>query len=102
MTATTGQTHAIPAHASLLRLLNGANVTRTVSCIARLAIPDLVENGPKTAEELAKEIGAHPDALYRLMRATACVGVLAEEPDGKFSQTPMSALLRSNARPSLR
>ena len=36
------------------------------------------------------------------MRATACVGVLAEGPDGKFSQTPMSAVLRSKANPSLR
>ena len=31
------------------------------------------------------------------MRATACVGVLSEGPDGKFSQTPMSAVLRSDA-----
>jgi hypothetical protein len=53
-------------------------------------------------EELAKEIGADPRALYRLMRATASVGVLSEGPDGKFSQTPMSAVLRSNATPSLR
>ncbi len=36
------------------------------------------------------------------MRATACVGVLSEGPDGKFSQTPMSSVLRSNATPSLR
>jgi copper chaperone CopZ len=36
------------------------------------------------------------------MRATACVGVLAERPDGTFSETPMSAVLRSNAHPSLR
>ena len=102
MTATTGQTHAAPAHAGLLQLLNGANVTSAVSCIARLAIPDLIENGPKSAEELAKEIGAQPRALYRLMRATASVGVLSEGSDGKFSQTPMSAILRSNATPSLR
>jgi hypothetical protein len=30
------------------------------------------------------------------------VGVLSEGPDGKFSQTPMSTVLRSNATPSLR
>src|SRR5689334_10973124 len=102
MTATTGQTHAAPAHAGLLQLLNGANVTRAISCIARLAIPDLLESGPRSAEELAKEIGAHPRALYRLMRATASVGVLSEGSDGKFSQTPMSAMLRSDTSPSLR
>ena len=36
------------------------------------------------------------------MRATASVGVLSEGPDGKFSETPMSAVLRSNGKPSLR
>jgi hypothetical protein len=36
------------------------------------------------------------------MRATASVGVLSEGSDGKFSQTPMSAVLCSNGTPSLR
>ena len=36
------------------------------------------------------------------MRATASVGVLSEGADGKFSETPLSAVLRSNANPSLR
>jgi O-methyltransferase len=36
------------------------------------------------------------------MRAGASVGVLSEGPDGKFSETPMSRVLRSDANPSLR
>jgi len=68
----------------------------------QLGIPDLVEAAPQSPEELATQIGVDPKALYRLMRATASVGVLAEAPDGKFSQTPMSAVLRSKATPSLR
>jgi hypothetical protein len=83
-------------------MLNGAHVAGAVSCLAQLGIPDLVEAGPKSAEELARQIGAHPQALHRLMRATASVGVLSEGPDGKFSETAMSAVLRSNASPSLR
>ena len=66
-----------------------------------MGIPDLVEAGPKFAEELAKETG-RPQALYRLMRATASVEGTCQGPDGKFSETRMSAVLRSNARPSLR
>jgi hypothetical protein len=91
-----------PAHAGILQIMTGAYVAGAVSCLAQLGIPDLLEAAPKSAEELAKEIGADPRALYRLMRATASVGVLSEGPDGKFSQTPMSAVLRSNATPSLR
>src|SRR5271156_2296488 len=91
-----------PAHVGILQLLNGAHVAGAVSCLAQLGIPDLVEAVPKSADELATQIGADPQALYRLMRATACVGVLSEGPDGKFSQTPMSAVLRCDANPSLR
>lgn len=83
-------------------LMNGAYAAGTVACVAQLGIPDLLASGPKSAAELATEIGVNPDRLYRLMRATSCVGVLAEGPDGKFSQTPMSAVLCKDARPSLR
>jgi hypothetical protein len=96
------QPQTAPAHSGILQLLTGAYVAGAVSCLAQLGIPDLVEAAPKSAAELALEIGADPQALYRLMRATASVGVLLEGHDGKFSQTPMSAILRSDATPSLR
>jgi len=102
MTATTPQTQKPPAHAGIFQLLNGICVAGAIAGLAQLAIPDLVEHGPKSADELAREVGADSRALYRLMRATASVGVLSEGPDGKFSETPMSAVLRSNANPSLR
>ena len=73
-----------------------------VSVMAKLGIPDHLEAGPKTAEELSGPVGANADALYRFLRAAASVGLTAEGADGKFSQTPMSEVLRSNARPSLR
>ncbi|MGA8764694.1 MAG: methyltransferase [Candidatus Sulfotelmatobacter sp.] len=98
----TTQAQTPPAHVSIMQLLNGAHVAGAVSCLAELGIPDLLEAGPKSAEELAGQTGTNPQALYRLMRATACVGVLAEGPEGTFSETPMSAVPRSNAKPSLR
>jgi hypothetical protein len=102
MTATTPQTQKQPAHVGMFQLLNGIPIAGTLACLAQLGIPDLVEHGPKSADELAREVGADARALYRLMRATASVGVLSEGPDGKFSETPMSAVLRSNSVPSLR
>src|SRR2546428_3602427 len=101
-TATTAKGRTPPAHVGMFQMLNGFFVVGAVSCLARLGVPDLVEHGPRSAEELAAEIGADAPALYRLMRATACVGVLSEGADGKFSETPLSAVLRSNANPSLR
>jgi hypothetical protein len=96
------QTTDQPAHVGMLQLLNGAHVAGAVSCLAQLGIPDLVEAGPKSTAELAAQTGTNASALYRLLRATASVGVLAEGPDGRFSETPMSAVLRSNAKPCLR
>jgi O-methyltransferase domain len=98
----TAQPQTLPVHVGMLQLLNGAYIAGAVSCLAQLGIPDLVDAAPKSADELAKEIGVDPQALYRLMRATACVGVLSEGSDGKFSQTPSSKVLCSNANPSLR
>src|SRR5258708_36549785 len=92
----------LPAHVGVLQLMNGISVGGAVSCLAQLGIRDLVESAPKSPEELATQCGVGHKALHRLMRATASVGVLAEAPDGKFSQTPMSAVLRSKATPSLR
>jgi hypothetical protein len=102
MSVSASQPQTTPPHVAIFQLMNGAYVAGTIACLAELGIPDLVEDGPKTAAELAAQIGADPQALYRLMRATASVGVLSEDPNGKFSQTPMSSVLRSDANPSLR
>jgi O-methyltransferase domain/Dimerisation domain len=101
-TATSAKGQTPPAHVGMFQLLNGVFIVGALSCLARLGIPDLVEHGPKSADELAAQVGADPRALYRLLRATACVGVLSEGADGKFSETPLSAVLRSNANPSLK
>ena len=86
----------------MLEMLGAQWIASAISCLARLGIPDLIEDGPKSADELASRIGVEPRALYRLMRATASAGVLSEGPDGRFSQTRLSAVLRSEASPSLR
>ena len=102
MTSPTTQPQKPPAHVGVMQLLSASYIAGAVSCLAQMGIPDLVEAGPKSAKELASQIGADPEALHRLMRATASVGVLSEGPDGKFSETAMSAVLRSNGKPSLR
>jgi hypothetical protein len=102
MSVVTPQPQKPPAHVGLFQLLSGISIGGVVSSLAQLGIPDLVEHGSKSADELAREVGADPSALYRLMRAAASVGVLSEGADGKFSETPMSAILRSNSKPSLR
>jgi O-methyltransferase domain len=91
-----------PAHVGILQILNGAHVAGAVACLTQLGIPDLLNGTARSSAELASELGVNPQALYRLMRATACAGVLSEGPEGMFSQTPQSRVLRSDATPSLR
>lgn len=91
----TPHTQTVPPHVALMQIFSGFMVSGAVSALARLGVPDHLDSGPLSAEELAPKVGAQPEPLFRLMRATASVGVLAEGPDGKFSQTPMSAALRS-------
>src|SRR5665213_671581 len=98
----TPQPQTPPPHVSVLQLIMGRRIGSIISVFAKLGIADQLEAGPRTAGELATTIGADADSLYRFLRAAASVGLTAEGAGGKFSQTPMSEVLRSNASPSLR
>lgn len=98
----TSENHSPPPFVGLANLLQGNFVAGALAGLAQLGIADLVAAGPRAPAELAQEIGVDASALYRLMRATASVGVLAEQEDGRFAQTPLSECLRRDARPSLR
>ena len=98
----TSENHSLPPFVGMANLLNGNFIAGALAGLAKLGIADLVAAGPRSAADLASEIGADASALYRLMRATASVGVLAEQEDGRFAQTPLSECLRTDATPSLR
>ena len=83
-------------------MLRGSLVTQLIHVAARLGIADLLGDEPRTADELAKAVGAHPHALYRVLRALASLGIFAERKDGRFVLTPLAEPLRSDAPASLR
>lgn len=93
---------APPPLAQLFQMLNGAYVAGTIACVAQFGIPDLVSSGPQSPKQLASQLAVQQEPLYRLLRAAASVGVLSEDADGRFCETPLSALLRSDRTPSLR
>lgn len=82
---------------ALRRLVNGYQVTQAIHVAAVLGIADLLAAGPRTSDDLAAATGAHPDALYRLLRALTGVGVFREEEDRHFALTDLGACLRSDA-----
>jgi hypothetical protein len=86
----------------LMRLCMGKIVSRCLTLVADLGVADHIGDTPVSTAELARQTGSHPDALYRVMRALAAVGVFAEHRERRFGHTPTSLPLRDKAEGSLR
>ena len=92
----------IPPAAALIQILVGGLVSRATHVAAKLGIADLLQDSPRTCDELAKATGTHTRSLYRLLRALASAGVFKEAADGRFELTPIGDCLRTNAPVSFR
>jgi O-methyltransferase/methyltransferase family protein len=91
-----------PPPAMLMHLAAGKFVTQALAAAAELNMAEQLVNGPKTALEIAKTIEVHAPSLYRLMRALAAVGVLAEHDGNRFALTATGQLLRDDVPGSFR
>ena len=86
--------------ATLARLISGYQTAQAVHAAAVLGIGDLLAAGRRGVDDLARATDADPDALYRLLRAQAALGVLDEGDDRTFALTEVGAGLRSDAADS--
>jgi hypothetical protein len=91
-----------PIAEQMLGLIRGYWVSQIVGTLAKLKIPDRLANGALRHDELAKEIGCDSQATYRLLRASANVGVISAMSDGRFGLTLLGEKLRSNVPGSMR
>jgi hypothetical protein len=91
-----------PAADRLRELINGYQVSQALYVAATLGIADLLDGGPRSADELAAETGTHAPSLYRLLRALAAVRVFHEDGERRFSLTEVGDRLRSDAPGSQR
>jgi DNA-binding Lrp family transcriptional regulator len=80
--------------AQLWDLVRGAIGTRALAIVAELRVADTLAAGPRSLADIAREVGADPDVVHRLLRALASDGVFAEETPGVFCNTAASELLR--------
>jgi hypothetical protein len=83
------------------QMVTGCLVSQLTYVAAKLAIADRLADGPKTAAQLASAVDAHPQSLYRVLRALAALGVFVEDADGRFALTPLASPLRREAPDSL-
>jgi hypothetical protein len=77
-------------------------LSQAIYVAAKLGVADLVEDGPKTSEELAQAAGANASALHRVLRALASVGIFHQDESGRFRQTVHSSSLRTGVPGSFR
>ena len=88
--------------AQLGQMITGYWTSQAIYTAAKFGIADLLADGPKSADELAKATETKTDLLYRLLRALASVGVFAEDEQNRFSLTPLAEPLRTDVPGSQR
>jgi hypothetical protein len=87
---------------STLQLIAGGYcLPRCLHVVADLGVADVLGDEPMTPTALAGAVGAHPDALGRVLPILTTLGVFGTR-DGKFHHTPASRLLRADHPHSMR
>jgi O-methyltransferase domain len=87
---------------TLLRLADGYLVTGLLHAAIALRLPEALVTAPRTAADLAGEVGAEPGLLHRVLRGLAAEEVLDELGDGRFALTAVGRLLLADEPGSLR
>lgn len=70
--------------------------------VAKLGIADLLRDGPRTSEDLARRAKAHPRSLFRLLRYLAGLGFFTQDKSNRFGLNPRSEPLVTDAPNSMR
>ena len=86
----------------LLQFATGYMASACIHVAARLKIADLLDRGAKPVADLALDAHVNEDALYRVLRALASIGIFAETSPRTFINTPVSEKMRTGTPDSVR
>jgi hypothetical protein len=78
----------------LMQIGTGHFVASALQVVVRLGVPARIADGALTAAELAAATGVQEDALYRVLRALASVGLFEETAPRRFRLTEAGHALR--------
>lgn len=92
----------VPPPQAVLQLVSATWVAQAAGTIARLRVCDHIAAGATSAAAIAERIRANPEALHRLLRAGAMIGILRESAPRSYALTPVGELLRSDHPRSMR
>jgi precorrin-6B methylase 2 len=86
-----------PSRASLIDMAQGYFRGKVLCAAVRLGIADALGDNEKTLDQLAVETASNADALYRLLRALASLGVVEEVAPARFALAPFGEPLKRDA-----
>jgi hypothetical protein len=89
------------ANIQLMQLTTACWTSRCLHVVAELGVADAIGEQPQSTEPLARRTGTHPQALYRVLRLLASVGIF-EWKEGTWHHTEASRFLCSDHPESLR
>jgi hypothetical protein len=98
----TQQPQAPPPPVQVLQMMMGLWVSQILAATARFGAADAIARGVTSSDDIAVEVDADPDTLYRLLRAAAACGLLVETAPRTFGLTPLGECLRTDAPGSMR
>jgi hypothetical protein len=82
-------------------LIRAFQLSRMLSVAAELDVADRIQDHPVAVGDLARDCGAHPGMLLRMLRALAAFGIFAVDDEGRVGHSQASRLLRRDADPTL-
>jgi hypothetical protein len=83
----------VPADIALFEQSLAMARTMLIQALVELEIPERLAAGPKTAEQLARDLRATPDALHRTLRAAAAFDFVKLDKTGRFHSTRLTKAL---------
>jgi DNA-binding HxlR family transcriptional regulator/ubiquinone/menaquinone biosynthesis C-methylase UbiE len=86
----------------LLDLIQFHRITAVIYVAAKLGLAELLRDGPRSLDELARATGAHQQALGRLMTALSTVGICARVDEDHYSLTELGSALDGSAAQSVK
>lgn len=85
----------------IMQLAGGYIPAICLNIAARLGVADLLKTGPLSAADIAARTGTNENAIYRVLRLLASLGIFAETKRQVFALTPPAEMLCSDISGSL-
>ncbi len=84
------------AFPQLLQLISGYQMARALLAANELSLVDLLQDGPRSSDDLAEATDTHPPSMHRFLRALTSLELFTEQ-NGLYDLGPLAPALRNAA-----